>query len=153
MTFQKNPPSRWWINQHYWGLPPYKPVEIAGGAATGLSDWTEWPRRLTEWAVPFLVTIVTTQEAASAMKNKEAGQQIIASGERSISQFLDDYCGTPPRLIPWPFPGPPPWISEIASQLAKEAHTVQAGSLQTAMLQLSGRVLDALNPQPLPPRR
>jgi hypothetical protein len=145
-------PSRWWL-EHGYEQGPLLPLVRSPPTGISPQGWTEWPRRLTEWAVPFLVTIVTTQQAASAMKNKEAAQQVIATGETAISQFLDDYCGTPPRLIPWPFPGPPPWISEIASQLAKEAHTIQAGSLQTAMLQLSGRVLDALNPQPLPPNR
>jgi hypothetical protein len=146
-------PSRWWINNPYGiGWPPVPLVEAPPTGAS-IDPWTESPRSVTDWAVPFLVTIVTTQEAASAMKNKDAGQQIIATGEKAISQFLGDYCGTPPRLIPWPFPDPPPWISAIASQLAKEAHAIQAGSLQTAMLQLSGRVLEALNPQPLPLNR
>jgi len=106
-----------------------------------------------DWAVPYLVSIVTTQQAASAMSNKQAAQQIIATGETAIAQFLDDYCGTPPRLIPWPFPGPPPWVSIIASELAETANEFQEGSLRAALLRLSGLLLDrvALNPQPLVP--
>jgi hypothetical protein len=87
------------------------------------------------------------------MSNKQAAQQIIATGETAIAQFLDDYCGTPPRLIPWTLPGPPPWVSIIASELAETANEFQEGSLRAALLRLSGLLLDrvALNPQPLVP--
>jgi hypothetical protein len=106
-----------------------------------------------DWAIPYLVSTLLSREAASAMTNKQAAQQIIATSEVAISQFLDDYCGAPPRLIPWPFPGPPPWVSIIAVELAETASTVQEGSFRAALLQLAGRFLDrvALNPQPLPP--
>ena len=33
--------------------------------------------------------------------------QLIGSANSTINQVLEDYCGTPPRLIPWPWPGPP----------------------------------------------
>jgi hypothetical protein len=126
----------------------YNPlVEIA---PTGPGEW-----KVLEWAAPFLISAVTTREAASAMENKEAAQQIIATAEIAISQFLDDYCGTPPRLVPWPFPGPAPWIAVIASQVAMAANSLHGGSLQAALTKLSGRILDrvALNPQPLPPQQ
>jgi hypothetical protein len=94
------------------------------------------------WAVAFLVSAVSIKETASAMTNKEAAGQVVATADASITQFLDDYCGTPPRNIPWPYPGPPPWVSVIASQLTAVANTLQQGHLQTALLQLAGQVLD-----------
>ena len=105
------------------------------------------------WAVPFLISLVATKDAASAMTNKEAAQQITATADRAIAQFLDDYCGTPLVRVHWPVSGPGPWVSVIASQLTWTANTLQEGSLRTALVQLAGRVLDraALNPQPLPP--
>ena len=151
-------PSRWWLFPQYQGAPlqPVHEGPITGVSDIGWTSWTDAPAGWTdpvEWAVPFLISVVTSQEAASAMTNKAAAEQILAAGKLAISQFLDDYCGTPPRLIPWPFPGPPPWISVIASQLAAAAHTFEGGSLRAALIELSGRVLDrvALNPQPLPP--
>ena len=144
-------PPRWWLNNPYIQHPNITqlPVIAIGGTKNTLSPRWDWP---VDWAVPHLVSIVTTLNAASAMTNKQAAEQIIATGETGISQFLDDYCGTPPRLIPWPFPGPPPWVSIIASELAEKANTLQEGSLRTALLQLAGRLLDrvALNPQSPP---
>jgi hypothetical protein len=149
-SFVAEHPSRWWIYNPYIPGPIYPAIEPAiGGVGNAFSLWKHGPL---DWAVPHLVSIVTTQHAASAMKSKEAAKQVIATAETGISQFLDDYCGTPPRLIPWPFPGPPPWVSIIASELAEKANTFQEGSLRTALLQLAGRLLErALNPQPLPP--
>lgn len=100
------------------------------------------------WILEFLVSAVSSKEAASEMKNQEAAQQIRSAADTAISEFLDDYCGTP-----WPFPGPPPWVSATASQLTWAAYNLQAGGLRTGLLQLVGQMLDrvALNPQPLPP--
>lgn len=101
------------------------------------------------WAVEFLLSAISSKAAAANMTNREAAQQIIATADRAISSFLDsdDIC---PR---WPFPGPPPWLSIIASELTLVANTLQEGSLRTGILQVAGNLLDrvALNPQPLPP--
>jgi ABC-type glycerol-3-phosphate transport system substrate-binding protein len=100
-------------------------------------------------AVAFLVSAVSSKAAAANMTNKAAAQQIIAAADQAIAAFIDsdDIC---PR---WPYPGPPPWLSIIASELTLVANTLQEGSLRTGILQAAGRVLDrvALNPQPLPP--
>jgi hypothetical protein len=99
-------------------------------------------------ALAFLISAVAAKEAASPMKNQEAAGQIRSAADAAISQFVDDYCGTP-----WPFPGPPPWVAELATQLTWTANNVQTGGLRTGLLELAGRILDrvALNPQPLPP--
>jgi hypothetical protein len=98
-------------------------------------------------SVAFLVSAVSSKVAAANMTNKPAAQQIIAGADQAITAFIDsdDIC---PR---WPFPGPPPWLSVIASQVTLVANTLQAGTLQTGILQVAGQVLDrvALNPASL----
>jgi len=100
-------------------------------------------------SVAFLVSAVSSKEAAANMTNKVAAQQVIAAADATIAKFIDsdDICP------PWPYPGPPPWLSIIASELTLFANTLQEGSLRTGILQVVGKVLDrGLNPQPLPPR-
>jgi hypothetical protein len=101
------------------------------------------------WAVAFLVAAVSSKAAAANMTNKAAAQQFMTAADEAIAGFLDsdDIC---PR---WPYPGPPPWLSIIASELTVLANTLQEGGLQTGLLQVAGQLLDrvALNPQPLPP--
>ena len=93
-------------------------------------------------AVALLVSAATAKEAAAAMSDKAVAKQIVASADASISEVLDDYCGTPPRKVPWPFPGPPPWVWEIASELTTAANSLQEGTLRTSLQQISGRILD-----------
>jgi hypothetical protein len=101
------------------------------------------------WAVAFLLSAVSSRAAAAHMTNQEAAQKFIAESDRAISSFLDsdDIC---PR---WPYPGPPPWLSIIASELTLVANTMQEGAVRSGILQVVGQILDrvALNPQPLPP--
>lgn len=97
----------------------------------------------------WLIAALSAKEAAANMQNKQAARQIIAGIDRSIASYLDsdDICP------PWPWPGPPPWLSMIASELTLVANTLHEGSLRNSMLAAAGQVLDrvALNPQPLPP--
>jgi hypothetical protein len=86
----------------------------------------------------FLVSAASTIDAAANMSNQSAAEQIVASAQNAIAQFLDsdDICP------PWPYPGPPPWLIDIASDLTFIANTAQAGSLRTAILKVAGQVLD-----------
>jgi hypothetical protein len=93
-------------------------------------------------AVALLIAAATAKETAAGIANKETAKQITNSAENAIMDALDDFCGTPPRVIPWPFPGPPPWVWEIASQLTAAANTLQEGSLRTSLIQISGRVIE-----------
>jgi hypothetical protein len=58
-------------------------------------------------AVDALVAAVNAQQLAATVEGPLRAQ-LEQSANASIAQVLDDYCGTPPRLIPWPYPGPPP---------------------------------------------
>lgn len=106
------------------------------------SPWLTAQPNPAQHAVALLIAAATAKETAAAMSDKGLAKQIVASAEASIAQVMDDYCATPPKAVPWPFPGPPPWVWEIASQLTAAANTLQEGSLRASLLQISGRVLD-----------
>lgn len=106
------------------------------------SPWRAAYSSPAQQAVALLISAATAKETASAMANSVVAKQVAASAEASITDVIDDYCGTPPRHVPWPFPGPPPWVWEIASQLTAAANMLQEGSLRTNLLQISGRVLE-----------
>jgi hypothetical protein len=93
-------------------------------------------------AVSFLVSAATVKDVAARVTNEKARAQMISGAERSIDAFLDDYCGTPPRLIPWPWPGPPPWVVQIASELSLIANTFQDGVLRNGILDVAGQVME-----------
>src|SRR5262245_49405552 len=77
------------------------------------------------WSAAFLISAVSSKVAAENMTNKAAAQNIIAAADQTIAAFIDsdDIC---PR---WPYPGPPPWLSIIASELTLVANTLQEGAL------------------------
>jgi len=89
-------------------------------------------------AVAVLISAAASRVAAANMTNTGAAQQITAAANETIAGFLDsdDIC---PR---WPYPGPPPWLGIIASELTIAASALQPGPLQTGILQVAGMVLD-----------
>src|SRR5579864_1454640 len=88
-------------------------------------------------AVRYIATLVNMQELAQAIANPQARQELAAGAERSIQAFLDDFCGTPPRRIPWPWPGPPPWVLPLASELTSVANA-QSGALREGLMKVAG---------------
>lgn len=138
-------PPRLWLNPY--GPTHLMPVvlvpatELGGHPGSGGNPEDE---KIAQWAVPHLIFVLTLAEAAGNMSDPAAAQKIIANGEATISQFFDDYCGTPPRLANWTYPGPAPWISVIASELVLAANSLQEGGLRTSLLKLSGRFMERL---------
>lgn len=94
------------------------------------------------WLVESLVSAVSARQLAATMPDGPARTQLQNSATAAIAQILDDYCGTPPRLVPWPWPGPPPWVYEVASALTTIAYTTE-GVMRDALLQLAGQVVGA----------
>jgi hypothetical protein len=90
------------------------------------------------WAVaaPQLVEAAIAKDIASKQQHK-AGQQ---SAQLAIDTIIDDYCGTPPRRVPWPHPGPPPWAFQIAAELSLLANTLQPGGLKNELESIAGRI-------------
>jgi hypothetical protein len=92
-------------------------------------------------AVGALVAAVTAQQLAATVEGPLRAQ-LEQSASASIAQVLDDYCGTPPRLIPWRYPGPPPWVFAIASELNAIANASKSAAMQAGLLKVAGQVLE-----------
>ena len=88
-------------------------------------------------ALPQLVQAAIAKDLATKYKNK-AGQQ---SASQAIDKIVDDWCGTPPGRHPWPFPGPPPWNWQIASELSLIANSIHPGSLRNEIEEVIGKVV------------
>jgi hypothetical protein len=94
------------------------------------------------WIVAAFVEAVGVQQLAASLPEGSARTQLQSRADAAIAQVLIDYCGTPPRLVPWPWPGPPPWVYEIASDLTTIAYTME-GSMRAGLLQVAGQVVGA----------
>jgi hypothetical protein len=90
-------------------------------------------------AVHYLASLVSVKELAKTIDNKELGSQLAARAERGFSEFLDDFCGTPPRRIPWPYPGPPPWVATLVAELTSAANSL-SGTFRDGLMGVAGRV-------------
>ena len=91
-------------------------------------------------AVFFLVSTISQKEAASRVHDERLRAELINRANRSISKFMDDYCGN--GSIPIPTPGPPPWIQPTVSELVRVAHFFQEGSLRNEILNVAGAMLE-----------
>lgn len=113
---------------------------MAEMAKTGTTEGPQ-PQPWRSAAVSYLVTAVSMKEIASQMKGR-LQEQLAQDAEAAIAQFLDDFCGTPPQKIPWHWPGPPPWNSALAAELALVANTLQSGLVRTELLSVAGRIIE-----------
>jgi hypothetical protein len=92
------------------------------------------------WVVSVLVTAVNARVLAATLKGA-AQKQAEEAANSAIARVLDDYCGTPPKVVPWPYPGPPPWLIPIATELSAIANTVSAGPLRDGLNNVAGQVM------------
>jgi hypothetical protein len=65
--------------------------------------------------------------------------QLQRNADGAAEAVLDDWCGTPSR---WPWPGPPPWVVDIASRLTDMANTAESADLSEELIAMAGRALD-----------
>jgi hypothetical protein len=72
----------------------------------------------------------------------EKGHALSSAADAAIQSFLDDFCLTPPRRIPWPWPGPPPWVLPLASELVSAANA-ESGALKEGLMQVAARIAEA----------
>lgn len=67
-----------------------------------------------------------------------ARKQMIIGADEAIAT-LDNYYGTPPRLIPWPGPGPLPGCA-IAAAVSLVPNTFQEGVLGDGVRAIAGQM-------------
>jgi hypothetical protein len=97
-------------------------------------------------AVRYVATLVNMLELGKSLEDTNLGQQYTTNAEGAIQAFLDDFCGTPPRRIPWSWPGPPPWVNPLAAALVSAANS-QSGALREGLMSVAGRVAAMAAPQ------
>jgi len=100
-----------------------------------ISDPMPWRTALAQ-----LVEAAKARDLATRLSDARSGT-FQKRADDAIDMVLDDYCGTPPRRIPWPWPGPPPWAFELASALSTLAYSVEAGGLRDTLLDIGQRAL------------
>ena len=91
-------------------------------------------------AVSVLMSAINLKEVASRLPEGQLRNGLGKRADHTISTFIDDYCGTSPRRVPWPWPGPPPWVYSIVSELAMAANSFQEGSLRNEILHVAGQI-------------
>jgi hypothetical protein len=96
-------------------------------------------------AVRYLATLVSMEEQARVTENQQLREQLTTGAERALSAFIDDFCGSSPRRIPWPWPGPPPWVSLLASHLVAAANT-QNGQFREGLMRIAARIGESALP-------
>ncbi len=122
---------------------PHAATELSrtGTPATETTALHPQPQPWRSGAVSYLVTAVSMKEIAAQTRGN-LQEQLTQNADAAIDQFLDDFCGTPPSKIPWHWPGPPPWNSVLAAELAMVANTLQSGFMRTELLSLAGRIIE-----------
>jgi hypothetical protein len=147
MAYKGYPSFGWYawmlyLQEHRPGVPHLPTLEMA---EPDPSPWKQINPDPLPWivqnAVSFLVSAVTIKDVAVNVSDEKARKQMISGADAAIAAFVDDYCGTPPRLIPWPWPGPPPWVVEIASALSLCANNFQEGVLRDGILAIAGQLM------------
>jgi hypothetical protein len=92
-------------------------------------------------AVRYLASVVNMKELGRTLGESPAGRQLSAQAETAFSEFLDDFCGTPPRRIPWHWPVPGPWVLALATEMVTVANT-QSGVMREGMMQMAARIAE-----------
>lgn len=83
-----------------------------------------------------LISAVVVKDIANRTKNKE----LLNCANSAIDALLDEFCGTPPRRK-WPFPGPPPQVLQMVSELSLLANSLQSGGLRSELEDVSTKLL------------
>jgi hypothetical protein len=90
-------------------------------------------------AVSSLIAVISLREVASKMPDGQVKIELSKRVDGAISSFIDD-CGT--KHPGWPYPGPPPFVYPIASELAVAANSITDGNVRNEVLQLAGQVIE-----------
>jgi hypothetical protein len=92
-------------------------------------------------AVDQLIWAAQARDLADKLPDSRLKGELHRSAGVAIEALLDEWCGTPPRRQPWPWPGAPPWVWEIVAALSFAAHPLQPGSLRDGLEQVAVQAL------------
>ena len=146
-AYLQNPWLRW-LYAHGWEGPPPAPLHGLFGAQASnpraFNPQPDPPGEPEPWrvAVLQLLQAVQVKDLATRLPDGKLKDELESSAGRAISDILDDWCGNRPRPpIPWPWPGLPPWVWEIVSELSLVANSLQPGSLRDGIQQVASEAL------------
>lgn len=101
------------------------------GAEPNPSPW--------RYAVRSVVAVISLREVTAKMADGTAKAELSKAIDSAIAQFIDD-CGT--KYPGWPWPGPPPWVYPIASELALVASSITQEKVRVEVLEVAGKVIE-----------
>jgi hypothetical protein len=84
--------------------------------------------------------MVSLSDALATAGEIEGAGEWQGALRQSITQLIDDYCGTVPHRIPWHWPGPRPWVLQAISQLNLVTQNLQEGSLRSSLQEATGQL-------------
>jgi hypothetical protein len=133
-----------WLSSTSHGSPFKKkpPKPIPGGHRTipnPPGDWPPTPGSIPPDQLNYLAMIVTAKEAAAGMTDERLRSELLERADQAIASFIDDYCGS---LLPWPWPGPPPWITEFVAELVATANAFEPGVLRSELLRVASEITE-----------
>jgi hypothetical protein len=68
----------------------------------------------------------------------DAGTHLSSSGSATMAQLIDEHCATP--YPGWPFPGPPPWVYEILTEITLRSGMMSQGEMQRGLSELGDQI-------------
>ena len=132
-------------------------VKVVAAVATRCGPWLPGEEPIPGWMEPdpeaceHWQQIVAIMKAADTAIHRTLGQQrfgeslgeggagsVLSSNRSELQQFVDDFCGTPPK---WPLPWPPPRRKLDPKGLSPAQLLVAAARFQAAADFVSGNAL------------
>jgi len=97
------------------------------GIGSGPNPWQEQSP-----AVALFVSGAALKQVASKLPEGQAKKDLLSAAQQSVTDWEDDYCGTPPRPLP---------SIELANALAVFGNSLGEGALRTLVLEEAGQLV------------
>lgn len=104
--------------------------------------------RLVNVGLSQITSKISLQETLSRMPSDNFREQALQANKASLTDFLDDWCGTKPRhpwkppVIKLPHVGPfPPHVAFLALKLNEQAELLSEGVVKTEMKRVASELM------------